>query len=199
MVEAALAEALLSLFTARERAAAVAGDLVEEAPRRGRVWFCVSLLGVALALFASAFGARRGRVLWLFASGFVLWLGAYTAVRAAGAAAGLQPLVLPAGAVAEMPWSLQAYLALSLVLSGLAAGAVLGRRARVHGVNGAAPLAAFWASAALIAPLVDLAVGTATWHCTLLYVLGLPLFYVLPLLAGGALGARSRVAARPTV
>lgn len=190
-VSAALAEELLALVTTRERAASVAGDLAEESGRRGPFWFGVALARVAAALFSSAFAACRVRLLWLLASGFVCWFAVYAAVRSAGAVAGFQPIVLPLTDCVERPWPVQVYLGAALVLSGLLAGAALGTRAPAQGVNGATPLAAGWACLAVVAPLAELAAGTATWHCTLLYLLGLPFLYMLPLLAGGALGARA--------
>jgi hypothetical protein len=190
MLRAALAEEVLALLTGRSRAQAIAGDLAEEAGRRGPLWFCRALLGTGLALFASALGARRGRMLWLLASGLVCWFAIYLIVRAAGAVAGLQPVVLPIPDAVPRPWPVQVYLAVTLAASGLLAGAALGMRARAHGVNAAAPLAMFWAFAALVLPILDLFAGTATWYCTLFYLFGFPLVYMLPLLAGGALGAR---------
>lgn len=197
MLEAVLAEELLALVTARARAHAVAGDLVEEAARRGRLWFCAALLGTVLALFVTACGARRGRMLRLFASAFVCWFAIYAGLRAAGAAAGLQPILLPITDAGSRPWPLTVYLAVTLVAAGLLAGAALGARAPAHGVNRAAPLVMFWGFAALVLPLLDLFAGTATWYCTLLYLLGFPLLYALPLAAGGALGARAARADAP--
>ncbi len=190
MLRAAVAEEVLALLTSRERAGAVAGDLAEEAGRRGRIWFGCALLGVALALFASAFGASRARVLWLFVSGFVAWFAIYAAVRTAGAALGVQPLTPAVTDPFAAAWPVQLYLAATLALSGVLAGAALGARAPHGGLNACAPLAMFWVCAALVLPVLDLVAGTATWYCTLLYVLGLPLMYVLPLVGGGALGAR---------
>lgn len=187
----ALAEALLALLTTRERAAAVAGDLAEEARGRGSGWFMLAVPGVALALFAAAFGAERRRMLGLLVAGLAGWAGVYLAVRATGAAAGLQPMVLPLADGMERPWAVQVYLSVALVLAGLIAGAALGTRPAAHGVNAVTPLAAWWVVVALVAPLADLLAGRATWDCVLLYLVGVPLLYVLPLLTGGALGARA--------
>ncbi len=189
---AVLAEELLALVTSRERAGAIAGDLTEEAACRGYCWFCRALAGCAAALFAHAFGAGRVRVLLVLCCGFAAWLIAYVGVRVAGAALGLQPLVLPVAPALERPWPVLVYLGATLVLSGVVAGVVLGSRRPAHGLNPCAPLAMFWGLAAVAAPVLDLVAGTWTWHCTLLYVVGLPLLYMLPLMVGGALGARRR-------
>ncbi|MBN1238458.1 MAG: hypothetical protein JXB36_08140, partial [Gammaproteobacteria bacterium] len=58
----------------------------------------------------------------------------------------------------------------------------------------AVPLAMLWLTTAVVAPVWDLAAGTATWYCTILYLTGLPLCYVLPLLTGAALTGRHAAA-----
>jgi hypothetical protein len=49
MPDAGFAEALLSLVTAPERAAAAVGDLLEDVPRRGRKWFWLSVIRAVAA------------------------------------------------------------------------------------------------------------------------------------------------------
>jgi hypothetical protein len=46
-----LALLLLSLFTTRQRAAAIEGDLIEESEHRGSRWFAMHVVGTTLALF----------------------------------------------------------------------------------------------------------------------------------------------------
>jgi hypothetical protein len=45
------AHTLLSLFTSRQHAAEIEGDLIEEAASRGRAWFAYHLIGITFALF----------------------------------------------------------------------------------------------------------------------------------------------------
>jgi hypothetical protein len=49
MDDAHLAESMLELVAPADHAAAVIGDLIEEAPRRGRRWFWLSVVRTALA------------------------------------------------------------------------------------------------------------------------------------------------------
>lgn len=185
-----IAENILSLTTPRERAVSIAGDLVEESAGRGLAWFCTTLAGVAMALFFAAFGAARKQTVWLLARGLVVWSLVYAGVRIAGALAGIQPLVTDDGSFESLAPALQLYLAATLMLSSVLTGILLGGAATANGLNAVMPLAVFWALAAILAPLMDLVAGTATWYCTVLYLLGLPLCYLMPLLAGGALAGR---------
>jgi hypothetical protein len=50
MPKSSAAEALLSLFTRPDRAASIAGDLMEEAHRRGPFWFWCNVAGTAISL-----------------------------------------------------------------------------------------------------------------------------------------------------
>lgn len=193
MRKAFIAEELLSLTTTRERASSIAGDLVEERGSRGAGWFCCALASVALALFFAAFGTARAHSLWLLARGLVVWCLIYAAVRLAGALAGIQPLMTGTGSFESLAPTVQLYLAATLMLSGVLTGMLLGGSSTGNGMNAVTPLAAFWALAAVLAPLMDLVTGTATWYCTALYLTGLPLCYLLPLLAGGAFAGRRAV------
>lgn len=51
MHKRSLAFMLLSLFTTRQRAAAIEGDLIEESEHRGGRWFATHVIGTTLALF----------------------------------------------------------------------------------------------------------------------------------------------------
>lgn len=54
MVEPSVAYRLLSLFTSPERAEAIEGDLLEERPVYGRLWFAVNVVTTTLALWRQA-------------------------------------------------------------------------------------------------------------------------------------------------
>ena len=49
------AEAILSLTTSRDHAASIAGDLVQQAPLKGTIWFWGSLVGTTASLTWKAF------------------------------------------------------------------------------------------------------------------------------------------------
>jgi hypothetical protein len=191
MHKALFAEEFLALTSPRDRAATMAGDLTEEAGKHGTVWFVGALAGVSLATFFAAFGVARSRVLRQLLVGLLVWAAAYLAARAGGALLGVQPMAIDARSVAEVPIGTFAYLGGTLALANLATGLVLGRRGLVHGLNPAMPLAVFWLTAAAVAFCADLAAGVPTWYCTAVYLVGAPLLYVAPLLAGAALAARS--------
>lgn len=190
MHKALLAQELLSLTTDRERAGSIAGDLTEEAAYRGSLWFWSMLGGVTFALFYRAFGLARIRTFWLLCRGLTVWAALYIAIRLIGAVAGIEPLSIPQAEFVDLPMTTQAYLAATLMLSSLLAGLALGSVTRANQISGAAPLAMFWAVSIIVAPGVEWLAGTGTWYCTLLYVVGLPLCYLAPLLLGGALAGR---------
>ncbi|HEX5420144.1 MAG TPA: hypothetical protein VFY39_09105 [Gammaproteobacteria bacterium] len=188
MLNASLAEELLSLLTPREQAETIIGDL-EEAREPGQLGFWLAVLGVAFALFFAAFNTARARTLGFLAAGFVLWSALYIGVRVLGELLGLQPWA--GGFVADSSGlTTQLYLAAALVLSSFLAGLLLGFRTASNGTNASAPLAMFWAAAALVMPVFDCFSNTATWGCMLLYLFGMPAFYMLPVLAGGACARR---------
>jgi hypothetical protein len=186
-----LAEALLSLVTSEERAETIAGDLAEEAERAGRLWYWRSVLGVSAAMFFKTFGGARLRTLGFLAGGFLLWCALYAAIRVIGALLGIEPLIATVSAGGGFAWSTALYLCAALILASFGAGLALGSRAVADGLNATAPLAMFWSAAAVVLPVLDAVAGTASWYCTLLYVVGMPVLYALPLLAGGAF-ARQR-------
>ena len=191
-----IAEEVLALVTDRDRAAAIAGDLTEEAAARGAAWFAMTLAGVAAALFFGAFATARGYTLRLLGKSVLVWCAFYLCIRVVGALTGLAPEYAADADFAALGLGTQVYLAGALVAAALLSGAVLGAAATANGVNAAVPLAMLWLTTALVAPVWELAAGTATWYCTFLYLIGLPLCYVLPLLTGAALtGRRGAVAA----
>ncbi|HEU4616681.1 MAG TPA: hypothetical protein VFV10_01505 [Gammaproteobacteria bacterium] len=189
------AEELLSLVLSPERAESIAGDLAEEASREGEVWYWRSVLGISAAMFFKSFGAARLRTLGFLAAGFLVWCVLYAAIRVAGALLGVEPLIATVSAEGGFAVSTALYLGAALVLASFGAGLALGSRCITDGVNATAPLAMFWGVTAVVLPILDGFAGVSSWYCVVLYVAGVPLLYVLPLLAGGAL-ARQR-ALRP--
>ena len=196
MRKALIAEELLALVTDRQRAGSIAGDLTEEAAARGLLWFGAAVAGVAAALFFRAFGAARGHTLKLLGQGVLVWCAFYVGIRIVGLVTGIAPQYAPGSEFAALGAGAQVYLAGALVVAALASGAVLGAASTSNGLNAAVPLAMMWAATAVVAPLWDLAAGTATWYCTFLYLAGLPLCYVLPLLTSAALVGRRNVTPR---
>lgn len=191
MRKALIAQGILSLTSPPDRAETMAGDLVEEARARGSSWFAGALFGVSVAMFFHAFGAARVRTLTRLGLGLAVWFAVYVAARVGGALLGLQPLVVDARSVAELPLVTLLYLGAVLVFSNFVTGLVLGRGAAVGGMNPVMPLAAFWASTAVIGLCADVSSGAPTWYCTLLYIGGMPTFYIAPLLLGGMVAART--------
>jgi len=72
MRDASRAQALLSLFTTRDRAESIAGDLTEERDVRGLAWFCFHVFRTTFALFTSALASAPATALALGALGFAL-------------------------------------------------------------------------------------------------------------------------------
>jgi hypothetical protein len=188
----AFAEALLRLLTSRSEARSIAGDLAEHARVRGRSAFWRDLTGIAGALLAAGLCAAPLRSLCRLLAGLALWLGFYVGLRTAAAYGGLLPLDarLVDGGPGSMPMLLCAGAALAL--SNLLAGACLGLDARRAGVHACVPLATFWVVTALALIATDAWHATTTWYCTLVYVLGIPLLYVAPLIGGGLVTSRLR-------
>src|ERR1044072_2055670 len=76
-------EMLLSLFTSKGHALAIAGDLAEEREQRGWIWFWLHVVGVTLALWRGAATEAPLRLLALVMAGAAL----LTAPACAGVAA----------------------------------------------------------------------------------------------------------------
>jgi hypothetical protein len=188
------AEGLLSLVTSKDRAASIAGDLAEEAGSRCGVWFWVDLLSVALALFSQAFRLAPWRSSWLIVSGLILWFVLYTLLRALGALLGLHALDTSCEDCGTLSVSAYVYFAVTLVVSNFLAGLVMGWRSRVGRPNACTPLAVFWVVSAIVAAVVDAMLVSGTGYCSIVYLIGLPLLYVAPLLYGGAIAGRRQLA-----
>jgi hypothetical protein len=189
-----LAEALLSLVTDRERASCIAGDLAESDGGHASGPFWAELVSICVALLWLGLRSSARRSAWLVASGFVLWFSIYASIRVLGAAAGVHGIDAPWLDCRTLPPTSLAYLAITLCLSNLITGAIMGRRARAGGLNACAPLAVLWLGIAAASPVWMVLFARPTWYCAAVYLLGLPLLYALPLLYGASL-ARPRSAA----
>ena len=65
-------ERLFSLFTASDRAVAIAGDLAEEREQRGWIWFWLHAVSITFVLWRNAATEAPLRVLALTLAGGVL-------------------------------------------------------------------------------------------------------------------------------
>ena len=73
MRDGSWAQALLSLFTDRDRAESIAGDLIEERDGRGALWFWFHVFGTTFALFMSALASAPLTAFALGTLGFALF------------------------------------------------------------------------------------------------------------------------------
>ena len=80
-----LIERLFGLFTSRDHAEAIAGDLLEERNRRGRMWFWPAVVGITLVLWRNSVREAPLRVLSLAAGGAAMLIGpAFAGVASVG-------------------------------------------------------------------------------------------------------------------
>ena len=177
MRDASRAEALLSLFTTRDRAESIAGDLIEERDVRGSAWFWVHVFRTTFALFTSALASAPVSALALGALGFVLFV---TLAFAGVAAVFLFPF-LGSG----VSWVL---LSLFWWSAAFWTGVSLASVAPKHGMTACLTLAV-GGEALLVASRLFFAwtYGPDVWS---LLVYMSALFVVVPLLAGGAIVRR---------
>jgi hypothetical protein len=178
-----VSERLFALFTSADRAEAIAGDLIEEREQRGWSWFWLHVARVTLTLWRNAATEAPLIVLGLAAAGCVL----FAAPAFGGVAAGrLFPLLR-----APASW-----IVLSIFWWGgaLWIGAWLVAIAPRRGMAACATLAVFTE-----ALLIALGAGVL-WdegrsaEFVLVYAIGLAT--AAPLLLGGAIARRRRIASR---
>lgn len=180
---------MLTLITTKEAAAAIVGDLAESRGR-GSCLFCLDFVSIGLGLLLHSVRRKPVRVVSLCALGFVLWSVIYCIVRVLFALAGLIPLDTSLAECAVISlWSF-ALFALALVSSNLLAGLAIGYRSRSGEMNRCVPLAMLWSLGMVVFPVADWLSLSVSWYCMLIYLLGLPLLYIVPLLCGGAIGGR---------
>jgi hypothetical protein len=186
MDRAGIAEGLLAFVMPRERAACIVGDLTEDARVHGRRGFWFDVVGIAFEKFFCAFGTARLRTLAQLSIGLGIWCTAYVAVRVAADLAGMQPLLR---ADASVTVRAGITLGAALVVAGLLTGFAFGRQRSAAGLSGAAPLVIFFATLALVLPLLGLVAGSVTWQAACCYLVGIPALYCAPVMAGSALAA----------
>ena len=177
MREASPLQALLSLFTAPDRAEAIAGDLTEEREVRGSAWFWFQGFQTTFALFTNALATAPVMALVLVALEFALFV---TLAFAGVAAVFLFPFIGSGASwilLSVFWWSAALWTGVSLV-----------RVAPKHGMTACLTLAFAGEALLLSYPLFF----TLTEPPSIL-VYASALFAVAPLLAGGAI-ARSRTA-----
>ena len=186
-----VAEELLSLVTPRDRAVSIAGDLTEEAARYGAIWFAGALAGVVSAMFFGAFGRAKLRTAAMLVAGLTVWAVLYLLLRVGGLLLGIEGLAAGSAPPSDLlPPAMLAYLGGLLAAANFLTGLVIGRAGGSSLPSPVMPLALFWAAVAAMAFFADLAAGRPTGYCTLVYVVGVPAFYIGPLLAGGVYAAR---------
>jgi hypothetical protein len=194
------AEDVLALFTTREVAASIVGDLAEQSQSRRRGWFTCEIVRLAFALCFRSLIAAPGRALRLAGVGLAVYFGAEVTL--------FVTIGLP-----WYPWhrvheaGFWVRLGLVVFFSNLLTGAILARRRASATVGAVAPLTALWLAAWLIWPLFASRAypwpsqgvwrGGVPWPpmvagpWTLLSAeLIFPLLYLLPLLLGAVLAQR---------
>jgi hypothetical protein len=194
------AENLLALFTRREAAASIVGDLIEQSHVRARGWFTCEVVRLTFALCFRTLVSAPGRALRLAGLGLAVYTATYAVLFVA--------IGLP-----WYPWNrvgtadFWVRVAAVIVVSNLLTGAILARW-RSHGnISAIAPLIAVWCAAWLIWPLLALAAypwpssefwflrGLAPWPMPGPWILAwtaliFPFLYLVPLLLGALFGQR---------
>jgi hypothetical protein len=189
------AENLLALFTTREVAASIVGDLIEQAHFRARGWFACEVIRLAFALCFGALVSAPGRTLRLAGLGFAVFVAAYL-------------ILFIASGLPWYPWhrvgttDFWVRVAAVAFVSNLTTGAILARRRSSGNVSAVGPLTAVWFAAWLIQSLFVWAVypwpaselyrgATPPWLWPLAWTpLIFPFLYLVPLLLGAAIGQR---------
>lgn len=96
---------MLSLFTTRQRASAIEGDLIEEGEHRGSIWFVVHVIGTTLALLLESLRQAPLRIGTLTMAGIGLsWMACSIATTAFFAPDAFVPVPL-VGFVAIFLWA----------------------------------------------------------------------------------------------
>jgi hypothetical protein len=158
-------ERIFGLFTSRDHAEAIAGDLLEERHSRGGMWLWPTVVGVAIVLWRNSVREAPSRVLSLAASGAVMLVGpAFAGVATVG--------LFPQFFGTPVSWA-----ALSAVWWGGAmwTGASVVNRDPRHGTTACATMASIVAAVS-----AGLAVSTISRG-------GTPLFSATAMLAAGPL------------
>jgi len=174
------AEDLLALFTTREVAASIVGDLIEQSHSRARGWFAWEVVRLAFALcFGTVISAPR-QALRLAGLGLAVYVAAYVILFVA--------IGLP-----WYPWhrvgtfDFWVRVAIVAFVSNLTTGAILARRSSSGSVSAIGPLTALWVTLWLIQSLFVYPWLATPWPRPLAMF---PVLYLIPLLLGAAIGQR---------
>jgi hypothetical protein len=180
------AENLLALFTARDVAESIVGDLVEQRYAHGRGWFACEVARLAFALCFKSLAAARWRAVRLAAIGWAVYFGTLF-------------VLFTATGLPWYPWhrvdepSFWVRLGLVVFIANLVAGGALSRWASKGG-SAVAPLTTLWLVAWVVAPCIVALVDPWPWRAgtagVVWTVVAVPLLYVAPLLLGALIAQR---------
>ena len=191
------ADNLLALFTSREVAEAIVGDLLEQRQAHRRGWFACEVARLALALCCTDLAAAPWRACRLAALGWAVY-------------AGSSVLLFVASGLPWYPWhrvnepGFWLRLGLVLFVANLLTGGILARWPPPSG-SAIAPLIALWLAGWLLSPLwITLADDRFSWPSAevpgmVASTVLVPLLYLVPLLLGAFFGQwRHKMAATRT-
>jgi len=177
-----IAENLLALFTAREIAASIVGDLTEQSHFRARGWFACEVIRLAFALCVGALVSAPGRALRLAGLGLAVYVAAYL-------------ILFIASGLPWYPWhrvgtaDFWVRVAVVAFVSNLATGAILARRRSSGSLSAIGALTALWFAVWLIQSVYR--GSTTPWPSVLAWTAVIfPFLYLVPLLLGAAIGQR---------
>jgi len=181
-----LAENLLALFTARDVAESIVGDLVEQRHAHGRGWFACEIARLAFALCFKSLVAAPWRAVRFAALGWAVYFGTLV-------------VLFTATGLPWYPWhrvdepGFWVRLGLVVFVANLVAGGVLSRWAP-KGSSAIAPLTTLWLIAWVVSPFMVALVDPWPWRAGTAGVVwtavAVPLLYVVPLLLGALIAQR---------
>lgn len=185
------AEELLALFTARDVAESIVGDLIEQRDAHRQGWFAREVARLAFALCFQSVVAAPWRAIRLAALGWAIYAGAFV-------------ILFVASGLPWYPWhrvdepSFWVRLGLVVFVANLITGGVLARRPSRRG-SAIAPLMTLWLVGWLVSPFWLALEGLpwpwskpsgVFWSAALV-----PLLYLVPLLLGAFVAQRREGAA----
>ena len=188
-----IAQRLLCLYTAPERAEAIVGDLLEQSRTRGRGWFWLQSVGTALSLCFKSVRTAPGRSLSVAAAALVLWLGIYVALATATGLFGFFDPSATASLDASLSLAPPGFWIRILVVvigTNFLTGLLITRVASTDVLTGSTPLLVLWLVYWCAWPVLAPVFYGLSWYWIVGGVLVFPVVYLLPLLAGSAVALR---------
>ena len=182
------AENLLALFTARDIAESIVGDLIEQRDARGRGWFAREVAQLAFVLCFKSLIVAPWRAIRLAVLGYGIYLGAWA-------------VLFVASGLPWYPWhrthepGFWIRLAVVVFVANLVTGGVLARWVSKSG-SAIPPLATLWLVGGLALPFVVAFVDSpAPWPWAkpsgvVSSAVLAPLLYLVPLLLGALVAQR---------